>query len=435
MLQRADCAEASLATAIGTLAGVVSASEHPDRNQGYAALISYEGSAQKVGPLIRPQLNLELQAISRDFTPLQLLPQVNRYSSIAQGRFATQIPGAISVGFSLARYAGRDGEPNEMRYAVTVGRRLGPLTLTLAGERIETRGLQRQSHLLLTLTMPLGTRGAIRATADTRGRRGSMEYSRFQPDEVGTFGMRAALSRGTDGFDAAGELSYYHNRFAALVQHSLIADSDLGQITGQQSTLTLSSQLAFAGGRLAFGRPVGPRFMIVLAHPSLEDAVVSVRQGAGRTNPQAVTGALGPALAPAGNVYSASDVRIDVDKLPPGYDIGTSQFTTVPGPAAGYAVTVGSDASRSLLGIAIGPHGQPLGLLGGLLQPIGKAKPSEPVLLFTNRAGRFAGNELSPGRYEVVLGTERKFRAEVTISAKSRGVVDVGSLKFTELQP
>jgi outer membrane usher protein len=148
-----------------------------------------------------------------------------------------------------------------------------------------------------------------------------------------------------------------------------------------------------------------------------------------------VVGALGPALAPAGNTYAASEIRIDVEDLPPGYDIGTSQYTTVPSQAAGYSLTVGSDASRTLLGIALGPGGQPLGLLGGLLQLLDKDVAAEPVLLFTNRAGRFAGNGLGPGRYEIILGTEHKFRAEVSIPTKSRGTVDVGNLQFTEVLP
>lgn len=428
-------AEAALASPIGTFVGVASASGHRSRGRGYAALVGYEGSARELGFLVRPQLNLELQVISKNFAPLQLVPQENRYRSIAQGRFVTQLPGQVSLGVSAARYSGRDSEPDQERYAVTVGRRFGPVSATLAGERIDTRGPQRQSHVLLTLTMPFGHRGAMRSTFDTRGRRAAVEYSRFQPDEINTFGLRAAMSRGDEGVEGSGEFSFFHNRFAAIAQHSLVADRDLRRIGRQQTSLTVSSQIAYAGGRVAVGRPVGPRFMIVSAHRSLENAVVSVRQGAGRAKPQAAAGTFGPALAPAGSSYTAGDIRVDVDNAPPGYDVGTSQFTTVPSAAAGYAVTVGSDRSRTLLGIALGPDGQPLGLLGGELRLTNSTADVEPVLFFTNRAGRFAGNGLGPGRYELILGTERKFRAEISIPERSIGIVDIGNLKFTEAQP
>jgi outer membrane usher protein len=305
------------------------------------------------------------------------------------------------------------------------------VNVTAAWEKVATTGPDRQQHGLLTLTMPLGSSASLRGSFDTRGKLGSLEYSRFQPDEIDTFGVRAALSRSEDDLGAAGDVSYNNNRFAAVLSHSLIAENNLGSIRTQETRLSLATQLAFAGGSFAVGRPVGPRFAVVAAHPTLEGASVTVRQGAGRSNPQARTGPLGPALAPAGNSYSAGEVRLDVDRLPPGYDIGSSQYTLVPGPASGYRITVGSDASHMLLGTALAPGGAPLSLLGGTLTLKGDPE-AEPVLVFTNRAGRFAGNGLKPGTYELTLGTDDQYRTTVVIPAKSSGVIELGVITLKE---
>jgi outer membrane usher protein len=278
--------------------------------------------------------------------------------------------------------------------------------------------------------MPVGARASARATYDSRGRRGSLEYSRFQPDEIDTFGVRGAIGRADEGYNVAGELSYNANRFGAVIEHSLITDT-AGALRTQETALSMHTQFALAGDRLAFGRPVGPRFAIVSAHSSLDESHVNVRQGPGRLKPQARSDALGPALAPAGNSYTASELRLDADNLPAGYDLGEAQYVVKPAPAAGYKITIGSDASRVIIGTAVGDDGAPISLQGGTLRLLGDAKFA-PVLVFTNRAGRFAGNGLKPGHYALTLGDDDQFHATVDVPAKANGVVMLGSVRVKE---
>jgi outer membrane usher protein len=193
----------------------------------------------------------------------------------------------------------------------------------------------------------------------------------------------------------------------------------------------MHTQFALAGDRLAFGRPVGPRFAIVSAHSSLDESHVNVRQGPGRLKPQARSDALGPALAPAGNSYTASELRLDADNLPAGYDLGEAQYVVKPAPAAGYKITIGSDASRVIIGTAVGDNGAPISLQGGTLRLLGDAKFA-PVLVFTNRAGRIAGNGLKPGHYALTLGDDDQFHATVDVPAKANGVVMLGSVRVKE---
>ncbi|MFX5214441.1 hypothetical protein ABTC92_18450, partial [Acinetobacter baumannii] len=92
----------------------------------------------------------------------------------------------------------------------------------------------------------------------------------------------------------------------------------------------------------------------------------------------------GPALVSAGSAYIASQLRIDATNLPLGYDLGAGQYDLRPGLASGYAVTVGSDASRLVIGVAHDSTGAPVSLKGGALIRVGD-KSGTKILLFTNR--------------------------------------------------
>ena len=415
--------EAAWASPIGTVGSLVSISHYDGRGSGHAMLVSYEGSARKLGPLIRPQLNLEFQLTSRNFTPLTLNSVINRYRYTMQGRFATQLPANFGLGLSFSHLVGRDLEPNQTRYATTLSHRIGPVNFTGSFERVQTRGPLRESRALLTMSLPLGRSQSARASYDTRDNLVSVEYARFQRDEVDSIGGRAAITRGDSGASIAGELGYNGNRFAALLEHQRITNSGFGGVRSQETSLTIGTQIAFAGDSFAIGRPVGPRFAIVSAHSTIEDATVNVRQGPGRDNPQARTDFLGAALAPAGNAYTPNQLRIDVDNLPVGYDIGPGQYDVVPGPTAGYAITVGSDASRVIIGTAVDAAGAPVSLQGGSIRSLDNPN-FQPVLLFKNRGGRFVANGLAPGRYEIDLGGPGAAKGNSGRSDKCQGHCD-----------
>ena len=423
--------ELGFATPIGTVGVLASLSQYNGLGQGSSFLVSYEASAKRIGPFERPQLNLQVQATSRNFTPLTLTVPLNRYSLQAQGRLSSQLPAGFGGGVSISYFKGRDGQPDQTRYGATLSRRVGKFTFTASYDRLDTIGTQRESRFLLTASLPLGRSQSLRTSYDTRANTATIEYAKFQRDEVDTIGIRAVVTRTDRLVSGNGQISYNNNRFSMLVEHNIIAQPNLNAVQSQQTSYTFATQLAFAGNAFAIGRPVGPRFAIVSAHPTLEDAVVSVRQGPGRAKPQARTGALGNGLAPAGNAYTVSQINVDVDKLPVGYDIGPGTYGVRPGAAAGYAITVGSDASRVVIGTAYDAKGEVIKLQGGTLTSLDSTK-ALPILLFTNRNGRFVATGVAPGRYMLAFGANGRDQAIVTISKDSKGTIEIGTVTLTQ---
>ena len=67
----------------------------------------------------------------------------------------------------------------------------------------------------------------------------------------------------------------------------------------------------------------------------------------------------------------------------------------------------------------------PVSSYSGVIEKIGdQAFGKRPI--FTNDAGRFAADHLSPGRYRVTIETVAT--VEFAVSELSKGIVDVGTL-------
>ncbi|MGD2134314.1 MAG: hypothetical protein PVI23_16105, partial [Maricaulaceae bacterium] len=116
----------------------------------------------------------------------------------------------------------------------------------------------------------------------------------------------------------------------------------------------------------------------------------------------------------------------DVDNLPLGYDLGAAQAVIKPGATTGYRVTLGSDASNTIVGFLIYESGEPVALEGGRLRAV--EGDDEPVLFFTNSAGRFVTQGVASGRYRVEFGGSNEAVAILVVDPSANGLVDVGEL-------
>ncbi|QIG79044.1 fimbrial biogenesis outer membrane usher protein [Stakelama tenebrarum] len=420
--------ELSLATPVGTIGLLASYSDHDAAGDGVALLASYEGAFGDLGPLQRVRVNLEAQKTSRSFTALTLATPYNAIDYRLSGRVSAALPARFSLGLAASYYAGRDAEPDQTRYAVNLSRSFGRLNVTGSLERLERSDARPETRGLLTLSLPLGRRRNLRGSYDTRANSATVELSSYRRDELGGLGYRVGVSRSDSETDLRGDVSYAANRFLARVSHNAVGTAD-GRITGQVSDYTLSTQIAIAGGQPAWGRPVGERFAIVRGHRTLDGAAINVWQGPVRERPQGRSAATGPALVSVGSAYLPTQLRVEVPEIPPGYDLGPGMYWTRPGPASGYLVTVGSNASRVIIGTAVDAGGAPLPLLGGKLLPVDRPD-AEPILFFTNRAGRFVASGLAPGRYVLLLGPQGSGRAEIALPERAGANMRLGEIRF-----
>jgi outer membrane usher protein len=426
--------EIGWASPIGTLGFVTGLSDIDGLSSGQSYLVSYEASADQLWVLEHPQLNLEYLYSSEFFSPVgQLVPnQPSQYD--VRGRFSTRLPMDLGLGLSASFTRGRDAQPDVRRFALSVSYNLGFADITGSDEQVVTEDAPDENRFLLSISLPLGDKELTRASFDSTNDQYQLEYTRFAHDELGDVGFRGAISRDDDKLTGSGQFAYNANRFSAVVEHDTIADTALDNIQSQQSSYTLGTQIAFAGGDVTFGHPVGPRFAIVAEHETLDDRNVGVRRGDGTAERNAETDFLGPALVSAGTAYQPQKVMIDIQDLPLGYDPGPTQYDVFPGPASGYSFRVGSNASHIVIGTLLGADGKPVALQGGEMQSL-TDHSFKAVPVFTNSTGRFVAEGLAPGRYRLVLGAQMNMTVTVVVPDQAIGIINLGVVHLDPAAP
>jgi len=143
---------------------------------------------------------------------------------------------------------------------------------------------------------------------------------------------------------------------------------------------------------------------------------------------QATTGVLGAATEPNMASYNEHTVTVDAPTAPPGIDLGQGAYRLLPPYRAGYHLVVGSEYYVTALGRMLGDDGAPIALVSG--RAVELANPDhEPIVVFTNREGRFGLAGLRPGRWRIDMLTEPKTSFVIEIPASTQGVVRLGDLK------
>ncbi|HRO03046.1 MAG TPA: fimbrial biogenesis outer membrane usher protein, partial [Terricaulis sp.] len=194
----------------------------------------------------------------------------------------------------------------------------------------------------------------------------------------------------------------------------------------QITTLRVSSSIATTGGKVGIGRYIYDSFALVYPHESLGDRRVIVGDSLQGGSYSARSGALGPAVANHLSSYLNQTVRYDVANLPPGYNIGSSVKTVHPAYRSGYAIEVGHAAFVSAMGVLIGANDRPAALVTGAIRPVDDPS-AEPELFFTSTSGRFAIQNLEPGRrYRVELASSPRLVFEFDVPRESEGLLELG---------
>jgi outer membrane usher protein len=140
------------------------------------------------------------------------------------------------------------------------------------------------------------------------------------------------------------------------------------------------------------------------------------------------TGALGTALETNLSAYAERTITVDATSAPPGYDLGSGSFRVFPPYRAGYKFVVGSDYSITAIGRLLDADGAPLVLISGQAVEVAKSD-QPPIVLFTNRDGRFGASGLRPGQWRIEMGTTPPTVYQLDVPAAAEGFVKTGDLK------
>ena len=276
------------------------------------------------------------------------------------------------------------------------------------------------------ISLRLGRRGNLSLRGDTYRSTGSLELARYPRDEIGDLSGRVRLDRDDRRHGATGSLRYFGNRLLLDADQDWYSSVVPTQPDQRVTRLRLATFVGFADGLAGIGRPPAYGFAIFAPHSTLRKADVVVRDEAGFKVGR--RDLLGPALVPLNRSFSAIELMADAEPLPPGYNIGDPRLKAFPGAASAYGVRVGSDAWRIASGFLLTADG-PLAGIAGTVERVGDKK-FEPRLFYTNSAGRFAVDQLSPGEYRMLVNGRELARFKVAADVK--GMIDVGKLSVAQ---
>lgn len=390
------------------------------RRSGVAAAINYRRSFSfRAADDMR--FTASAQHLGRGFSdvfePARRTTEAWRATALLQWQGPFDIGMNVGMGWSRPHDRIRDRRQLDLGVNRSFGRVSAIANVTLS-DRDDGR---TEARIGVGLSLPLGGRWTSAARYDSRSNRIEGTVSRYARSRVGDISGEARFVGDGDARNASARINFVGNRFEAEAVHNRSYDLLGGGRGSAESSLAVSTFVAYAGGQVAIGRPTRDGFIIAPIHPSLGRGRVMLSAG---DDVVARSGWLGPPVLPIRRAYGVNSFSISVDPLPPGYDLGAGQISVFPVFGAGYRLPVGSDASRIAVGVLVGPAG-PVSLKPGLLErtpPDGRA----PRPVFTNRSGRFVADGLAPGRYRL---TFEGVPFEFVVNQKSEGVIDVGTLQ------
>ncbi len=257
---------------------------------------------------------------------------------------------------------------------------------------------------------------------------GSVRFQQSPENRVDSFGYVVGSTYDDGRGTISGQVDYTSNRFDATLSHVAFG-RDFSNITDEQVTsLRIGSSIATTGGRWAIGRNIGDSFAIVYPHESLRGSPVIVGESLEGGRYTSRSGAFGPALSNTLASYVNQSVRYDAMNAPVGYDVGEGILRVRPTYRSGYAIEVGSAAFVSALGRVHGNGDKPLALISGRVRALDDPE-AKPELFFTNSVGRFAVQNLEPGKsYRVELFTSPAQGFEFTVPEDSDGLLDLATV-------
>ncbi len=413
---------------IGTVALASAFSSDRAFGNGYRLLTSYEKFSDRIGIFEFPNINFEAEYISPRFTSVGQPFFLNDVKFDLRARATGAIGGRVGVGVAATYSVRRNGLPDRYNFSTNVGTSIGKLNFNARAEHARFDDGRTENRLIASVGLRLGQRSTFRASHDTRDSRSQIDFARFRNEVLNDFGVRANIVREDGRSNGLAEFSYNQNRALLTARHEAIGDASLGNLR-HRSVFSASTQISFAGAKVAMARPVGPRFVMVSSHETL-DSQVQIRRGINVEQLESESGGFGPGVGTAGDAYTQRQITVRAPDAPPGYDVGETVFTLYPPPVAGYNIQLGSDASYSISGTLVDGTGEVVSLLAGQAVSLDR-QDAEPVRFFTNRSGRFVAYGLVPGRHRISMGSGR-LTAVINVTETEIGTIDLGEVIVEE---
>jgi len=329
------------------------------------------------------------------------------------------------------------------------------LSTTLALQRSRGGLAANDTSLLLTLHWQAADRPLFGHSQLASGGRQThdLDYEDWAPDRL----VRAGATAGhdADGDLLNGRLLWRTPRFEATAN---LWQRYAGTASTRSTDWSVGSALVWADGHAGVSGPVADSFALIVPHPALAGRRVRVDPGA-----DAAGGARSDAFGPPvlGNLtsYQARDISIEVDALPPSWDLGATRPRLLPSYRSGLLVAVGTAGRTSVAARLRTASGRPRAYASGVLRRLPAAEPAAatqsthatgpagPVAAepgdpatpdlpwFSNRNGRLRIDGVPPGRWAVLDPDDPRPLRILEISTTQEGLLDLGDLTPANPKP
>jgi len=389
--------------------------------EGWAAALDYAGRFE-VNNTDLITINASLEATSRSFATLSNPFAFNGQAAVAALNISYQRKSSTNFTVGAFGTSGRGDQPDTLRLNAGVQHRSGPWNFGFQLSQRLRSDIAAETSLFFRVIRRIGSTSNASVRYEPTSGRVEFEAARFAQRELGAVSGRLQYGFDSEDSDLRGNVDYFGNRALLGIRHDRTVRSLPERLRNEFTQVNINTAIGVADGRIAFGRG-GARggFTTFARHSTLSDTPIDISEGNRRL---AKIDGLGPVLVPLERPYAIGRRSVEVVDLPMGYDIGSPELEVFPGFFDGYSTVIGSDASRTVLGTLFRSDGSPVSLKVGELR-----SKDRSIQFFTNAGGRFAGERVSSGRYDIILNEE--IVGELTISEDDEGLVDVGTIETT----
>lgn len=444
----------AVTTRLGNLAVDVAGSRDADASVGRAESVRFDHN-RVAGGTATNTLTIVARHYSPRFRSLELLAVDGRYRgdvSIASSRkLTTNLFARLNARYQVGRDA-----PDAHDASVTLSRAFGGFSAdVLVGVR-DSGTEPRDARVFVTAHWRLpdrkGTLHALSRTSTSAGTSNELRYMTAAGPPPGGLVVSAAIRESPQALGGDVTLAYGGERVTSSVTGATV----LGRGTSDASataSFEVGTAIAFAGGQVAWSRPITGSFGIIDRHPALSDQEIGVNPAAGTYSARADR--FGPAVVSGLEPYRVGSVRVEAPNLCLGTSLGPASHSLLPVYKSGTLLVVGEAGSVFLRGTLGHADGAPVAFAAGMLVPMrtpmsalpcdaetrdhgtlqqrvdclseSLERPRAPLVLHTNRAGRFSVVGVVPGRYVIELATGGT-SGPIDVPARHAGVVTTGAL-------